>query len=178
MSLLEQLLLILGLAMDGFAASVCMGLSMKEHKRRLSLLAVGLVTGFHVLMFAGGHLFGRLLARGGVALGFLPGLLLTALGLPMIFGSRQEEKTEALGPGRLLALAFGTSVDAMTVGLSFALMGQPLPPAAGLVAVVMGLLSVTGLSFGRFVGRRFRCWAERGGGLILCLLGVKNILGL
>lgn len=182
MSAAMQLLLILGLAMDGFAAAVCMGLSMKEHKGRRALLAVGLVTGFHVLMFGLGYVFGAHCARWLQRLcAWLPGVLLTALGLQMGAGAlRERRREEALpeGLGGLWSLAFSTSLDAMTVGLSFAMMGVALGGAVWKVAAVMGLLAVIGVSFGRLIGPRLRRKAELAGGLILCLLGLKNLLGL
>lgn len=184
MSLFEQLLLVLGLAMDGFAAAVCMGLSMKEHKGRRAFLAVTLVTGFHVLMFVLGHIFGEHCSRWLERLCiWLPGLLLTALGLNMLreaINKRRGGDTVpgAMGPRELWALAFGTSIDAMTVGLSFAMLRVSLWPAVLLVLAVMGVLAVIGVSFGRVIGIRMRFGAEMAGGLILCALGLKNLWGL
>lgn len=183
MSAAMQLLLILGLAMDGFAAAVCMGLSMKEHKGRRALLAVALVTGFHVLMFMLGHIFGAHCARWLERLcAWLPGLLLAGLGVHMIDGAlskrRRGEEPLPEGTRGLWALAFSTSIDAMTVGLSFAIMGVALGGSIWKVAAVMGLLAVIGVSFGRLIGPKLRWKAELAGGLILCLLGLKNLLRL
>lgn len=184
MSLFEQLLLVLGLAMDGFAAAVCMGLSMKEHKGRMALLAVVLVTGFHVWMFAVGHILGAWGSRWLERLGaWLPGLLLAALGVNMLREAVKKRRDGACVPESmsarvLLVLAFGTSIDAMTVGLSFAMMQAGLWPAVLLVLGVMGLLATVGVGFGRLLGPRLRWKAELFGGLILCLLGLKNLLGI
>lgn len=179
LSNIERLLLVLGLAMDGFAAAVCMGLSMKEHKGERVLRAVGLVTGFHMTLFAAGHLFGAHCARWMEGLcRWLPGLLLLALGLQMLLEAGRGKEMEAPEEGfSFLPLAFSTSIDAATVGLSFAMLDQALLPSLALVALVMGLLAVLGVCFGRLLGRGLRRWAVGAGGLILWALGVKNLWG-
>lgn len=176
---MERLLLVLGLAMDGFAAAVCMGLCIKEHKGRTAAAVILSVTGFHVLMFAVGHRFGASCLRWTEGLGrWLPGLLLLGLGLPMLLGRSGEEEPPPAGGRSMAALAFSTSIDAATVGLSFAMLEQALLPSLVLVALVMGSLAALGVGFGRRLGRGLRRWAVRAGGLVLCLLGGKNLLGL
>ena len=53
--ILEQLLLVLGLSMDGFAASVCMG--MAAGPRRIGPI-VAIMSGFHVGMLLLGYAVG------------------------------------------------------------------------------------------------------------------------
>lgn len=177
MSFFERLLLVFGLAMDGFAASVCLGLSPENSGLRRAL-AAGAVTGLHGVFFALGHGVGLFGARWlGPLCRWLPGLLLLALG-GLSFRPKKdgEEEKGGLGLGRILAYAASSSIDAATVGLSFALRGESLGPALGLVFLVMGTLSLLGLYLGRLLGRGARARAERIGGLILCLLGLKNLL--
>ena len=164
-------------AADGFAASVCLGLSPGQSAAR-RLLAAAAVTGLHALLFALGHALGR---WGALWLGplcrWLPGLLLLALGCLSFRPGQGGGAETGPGPGRVLALAVSSSLDAATVGLSFALRAEPLLPTLRLLAAVMGALSLAGVSLGKYLGRRSRGWAERVGGGILCLLGLKNLLG-
>lgn len=172
----EELALILGLSMDGFAASVCMGI---ELGRRGLVRTVLFITGFHVAMLLAGYALGA--GVRGVLAGVFPwigGLILALLGANLLrTAGREEEKSAG---GTLLsaaALAFATSVDAMTVGVALALSGAAACEAGMMTALVMGALSLLGAAFGGRIGRRFRRGARLAGGAILTLLGLRMLLG-
>lgn len=179
MRFFEQLLLILGLAMDGFAASICMGVSLSG--RRQAVMAAAVVTGCHVLLFAAGHTLGAFCAPVAAAAPWIGGGILAALGVNMLREARQPESGQSAAHFELrhaAALGVSTSVDAMTTGFSFALLGVGLAAPLGLVAVVMGALSLCGVWAGRRLGRRFRHLARLGGGALLLAMGVKSLLSL
>ena len=80
MHILEQLLLVVGLAMDGFAASVCMGMAAG---RRVWPI-VGLVSGFHVVMLLSGYALGASLPdRLAAAYPWAAAVILAAMGANM-----------------------------------------------------------------------------------------------
>ena len=175
MHILEQFLLVLGLAMDGFAASVCMGMAAG---RRVWPI-VGLVSGFHVLMLLTGYALGAGLPDSlAAAYPWAAGLILAAMGAHMIRTAGAEEtcggRRDLAG---MAALSLATSVDAMTVGAAFALMKVGPALAGGLMGAVMVTLSLTGSLLGSRVGRARRRAARTAGGVILCLLGLKLLLG-
>lgn len=180
MSFGEQLILIVGLAMDGFAVSVCMGLCLAAKSRGRAALVAGSVTGFHVLFFILGHLSGSLCA--GVirrAAPYIAGGILLLLGLSMLrdaLRGQSKEPDAEPGPGRILTLSLASSIDAMTVGFGFAILGAPLWTPSALVAAVMGALSCGGVLLGRFLGSKFCRRAKLFGALVLCVFGLKNIL--
>lgn len=175
MHILEQLLLVLGLAMDGFAASVCMGMAAG---RRIWPI-VCLISGFHVAMLLSGYGLGASLPDSLTAVyPWAAALLLMGMGANMIREAREPEtepcaKSQALG---MTALALATSLDAMTVGVAFALIGVSPWFAGGLMGAVMVTLSLIGSLFGSHIGRARRRAARTAGGVILCLLGVKLLL--
>ena len=180
MSIWEQLLLIVGLAADGFAASVCMGLCLPEDRTRRAATVVCAVTAFHILFFILGHICGSLcadiLCR---AAPYLAGGILLLLGVLMLLDARKHTaapEAGTLSAGRILALSFATSIDAASVGFTFAMLDAPLWTPAALVLAVMGGLAAGGVSLGRFLGLRFCRHAKLAGGVILCLFGLKNIL--
>ncbi len=182
MGFFERLLLVLGLAADGFAAAVCIGLSLPRGRSGRRAVAALAVTALHVLLFALGYALGGWgAARLGAWCALLSGALLLLLGLwSLREAALNERKTEPLGAAeglQLWLLALSSSLDAMTVGLSYALLGEPLGPALGLVAAVMGALALLGLWLGRLFGRGLRRRAVFAGGVILCLLGLKNLWG-
>ena len=174
MRLIEQLLLVLGLSMDGFAASVCMGMAAG---RRIGPI-VGLISGFHVAMLLAGYGLGAGLPAGFTALyPWCAAALLTGMGIKMLRQARRpEEDCAGTGLGDMAAMALATSLDAMTVGVAFAIMEVPPVRAGAMVAAVMGSLSVAGAGLGGRVGRTRRRAARTAGGAILCLLGAKLLL--
>jgi len=171
----EELALILGLSMDGFAASVCLGI---DHGRRRLAPVVLFITGFHVGMLLAGYVLGA--GVRGALDGVIPwigGLLLAALGVNMLrTAGRGEEKSAGGTALSIAAPALATSVDAMTVGVALALSGASAGQAGALTALVMGSLSVIGAAFGGHIGERFRKGARLAGGAILAMLGLRMLL--
>lgn len=177
MRFIEQLLLIFGLAMDGFAASICMGVSLPKKRRAL---AAAVVTACHAALFAAGHTLGAFCAPVAAVAPWVGGTILSALGVNMLREARQPETGQRAGRFDLrhvAALGVSTSVDAMTTGFSFALLSVGLLVPLGMVAAVMGALSLFGVWAGGRLGRRFRRAARLGGGALLLAMGVKNLLG-
>lgn len=171
----EQLLLVLGLSMDGFTASVCMGMSAG---RRVWPI-VCLISGFHMLMLAGGWCLGAGCPEQIAHLyPWAAAALLVCMGGNMMAHAGQEaEPSGRQAALSTAALALATSLDALTVGVAMALMGALLWQAVLLVAVVMGTLSLAGALLGYRVGRSRRRAARFAGGVILAMLGVKILLG-
>lgn len=175
----EQLLLVFGLSMDGFAAAVCMGMAAGGERRKKICPIALLVSGFHVGMVLLGFLIGAGFRRWmGLIYPFVAGGLLLALGIHMVLSAGEDAAlTRGLSFRSMAALSAATSIDALTVGVSFALMGVSPLWAGGMTAVVMGLLALLGAAFGSGIGAAHRKRARRAGGLILCILGVRMILG-
>lgn len=174
MHFIEQLLLVLGLSMDGFAASVCMGVAAG---RKIAPVA-GLISGFHVLMLLAGYALGAGCPEGIAHIyPWAAAVLLAGMGIRMMAQSGREEPEKPQSAGvSTAALALATSVDALTVGVAFALLEVPAWQAGALTAAVMGTLSLIGAAFGSRFGAAYRRAARLGGGLVLCLLGIKLVL--
>ena len=107
--------------------------------------------------------------------------LLGAVGAHMAFhGFSASEGVAAPrtnnSPLVLIATAVGTSIDAMAVGVSLALLQADIVAVALAVGATTFAFSVGGLMIGRFVGQRFSSWAEIAGGTTLCLLGLSILL--
>jgi putative Mn2+ efflux pump MntP len=108
--------------------------------------------------------------------------LLFLIGCRMVYASLRSQKVpqnRRPDPTRgwsLLILSIATSLDALAVGLSFAVLGVAiLYPSViiGCVAFLMTLLGTRlGPILGQIVGRR----AELLGGLILMLIGIKILI--
>lgn len=168
----EELLLVLGLSMDGFAVSVSMGLAPESGGR---WRAVALVAGCHGAMVMLGCWLGQGLQtwiRG--AWPWVGAALLLALGGNMLrTAGREETCAPGIATGGMAVLALATSVDAFTVGVAFAFMGVAALGAGAMTLLVMGALSMAGVRLGGAVSRRHRKTARLAGGWILCILGFR-----
>ena len=180
MGIFELFLLAVGLSMDAFAVSVCKGLSAGRVTLPHALTAGLWFGGFQGLMpFLGwllGSRFQVLIASIDHWIAFL---LLGLIGLNMIRESRSQEE-ESLGtsfsPRAMLPLAVATSIDALTVGITFAFLEVSILPAVCFIAATTFLLSCIGVKVGNLCGTRFQSKAELLGGIILILLGLKILL--
>lgn len=175
----EQLLLVLGLSMDGFAAAVCMGMAAGAARKRKIYPIAALVCGFHVGMVLLGCVIGAGFRQWmGLVYPWIAGGLLLLLGTQMLRTAGEDAVlTRGLTLRSMAALSAATSLDALTVGVTFALMAVPPLWAGCMTAVVMGTLALFGAAFGSRVGAEHRKRARQAGGLILCILGVRMILG-
>lgn len=171
--------------MDAFAVSICKGLSVRKIKPE-HLLAVGLYFGiFQAIMPTIGYFLGKQFERyikafdHWIAFG-----LLLLIGANMIRESLSkeepnEEKNSSFSIGTMLVLAVATSIDALAVGVSFALngmKGSELLYSAVSIGVITCILSMLGLLAGNFFGAKYKSKAELAGGIILILMGTKILL--
>lgn len=102
--------------------------------------------------------------------------LLALLGIKMIFESFKESDDRALdihGLKMLLLLSIATSIDALVVGLTFALLSVNLIISSVLIGVITFLLSLSGIYAGKKFGKKFGRRSEIIGGLVLVSIGVK-----
>ncbi len=106
--------------------------------------------------------------------------LLAFIGVKMIrealFPDDCDKRPDPMNIRRLLVLSVATSIDALAVGLSFALLGQGILVAAALIGVVTFVIATAGGLIGCFCccvwGRR----AEMFGGAVLIMIGLKILL--
>ena len=179
MGFTELLLVGVGLSMDAFAVSVCKGLSVRRLSLKHALLAGLYFGGFQFLMPVLGWLLGyrfeTLIASVDHWIAFV---LLGLIGANMIRESfsAAEKLDDDFTFRTMLLLAIATSIDALAVGVTFAFMAVRILPAALLIGITTFLLSALGIYIGHLFGTRFKAGAERVGGIILILMGLKILL--
>ena len=166
--------------MDAFAVSICKGLACREQNLRHNLLAGLYFGGFQGLMPAIGWLLGVRFSAAITSIDhWIAFVLLCFIGGSMIRESRSQEE-ESLGtsfsPRAMLPLAVATSIDALTVGITFAFLQVDILLAVSLIGLTTFLLSAVGVKAGAVVGSRGKSWAELAGGLVLVLMGCKILL--
>ena len=175
----ELFLIGVGLSMDAFAVSICKGLSVRSLRPKHALLAGLYFGGFQFLMPVTGWLLGyRFEAMIQSVDHWIAFALLSLIGGNMIkesFGS-DDELSDDFGVKTMALLAVATSIDALAVGVTFAFLEVKILPAAGLIGVTTFLLSAAGIYIGHVFGMRYKARAERLGGVILILMGLKILL--
>lgn len=187
MTTIEIWLLAVGLAMDCFAISIASGILLKRTLWRPMLMMAFFFGLFQALMpligWACASTFSHLIEDVDHWIAFA---ILAFLGGRMVRESfKEEDCRQDFDPTRLkvvLMLAVATSIDALAVGVSFAFLGMKsvttiLSPV-GIIGFVSFALSLIGLTFGIRFGCSFarRLKAERWGGVILILIGLKILI--
>lgn len=184
MDLLWLFLTAVGLAMDAFAVSVAKGLSMRRIRWGQAVVIALLFGGFQALMpvagWALGSSFSKLIEPVDHWVIFA---ILAFVGGKMIWDGIHGDADDAcaiaeqrLDLRELLLLAIATSIDALAVGVSFALMGADIAVAAGVIGAVTFALSLAGVGIGHAFGARFQRPAAIAGGAVLVLIGFKVLL--
>ena len=106
--------------------------------------------------------------------------LLGFIGGKMIFESREMKPEKKKGdPTRgwtLVGLSVATSIDALAVGLSMAMLGVSVWLPSVIIGVVAGVMAAAGMHLGRRLGRVFGQRMELVGGLVLVGIGVKILV--
>ncbi|HBJ18029.1 MAG TPA: hypothetical protein DDY81_09655 [Clostridiales bacterium] len=182
----ELFLLAVGLSMDAFAVSVCKGLAMKKATLKAEATCGLWFGGFQMLMPITGFFLGSLFAEAieafdhWVAFG-----LLAVIGINMLKEALEKddksgddpEKDADLSVRTMFLMAVATSIDALAVGISLAMVGSVnIWLAAAFIGICTFLLSALGVKIGNVFGCRYEKKAEFAGGVILILLGVKILL--
>lgn len=179
MSLFDLVLIAVSLSMDAFAVSICKGLSVHKVQFRHALICGiwfgGFQAGMPALGYFLGDRFSALLTRFGPWIAFL---LLAFIGANMVKESFGEDETldDDYSAKAMLPLAVATSIDAFAVGVGFAAMQVQILPAVTLIGCITCLLSGIGVKVGAIFGDKYRAPAERIGGIVLILIGLKTLL--
>ncbi len=171
-----------GLAMDAFAVAIATSTSLRKVTGR-QLFRMSFHFGWFQFMmpvlgwFAGRAVAGWLAAWDHwIAFG-----LLAFIGGKMIYEAvtrfgDEERKSDPTRGISLIVLSIATSIDALAVGFSFALIGVEVWYPAVVIGVMAAALTLLGMQIGSRVGRRFGRRVEIAGGLVLIGIGVKILL--
>ena len=182
MDFLTLLGIAVALAMDAFAVALGTGLCLPR------------LTGRHLFRF--GFHFGLFQALMPI-IGWLAGVTVRvyiesfdhwlAFGLLILVGGKmlweachgEADRCQRGDPTRgwsLLLLSVATSIDALAIGLSLAILGVTIWFPALVIGLVAGLLTTCGMLLGRRIGQSWGQRVEIFGGLVLIGIGVKILL--
>lgn len=180
MSVIELLVLALGLSMDAFAVSICKGLSVPKLQAKHCLICGVYFGGFQALMpligWALGIRFQSMITNIDHWIAFV---LLAVIGANMIkesFSKEEECPDASFGFKTMLTLAVATSIDALAVGVTFAFLNVSIVPAVLLIGATTFVCSAVGVKIGNVFGNRFQSKAEFLGWLVLIAIGLKILI--
>lgn len=181
MGIAELLLIAVGLSMDAFAVSVTNGLCLKNVNIKWTL-GMGLCFGlFQGAMPTIGYFLGSTFSDYISALDhYIALILLGFIGGKMLIDAIKNkdehlEKSDAsISLGMLMVQGVATSIDALAVGVSFAMLPNiSIVMAAGFIALITFFLSVAAVFVGKKFGSLLNNKAQIIGGIILIAIGVK-----
>lgn len=183
MGIFTIFLISISLAMDAFAVSISNGLAIKKINFFIALKFAIFFSVFQFLMPIIGFFSAKLFRESIIALDhWIAFILLTLIGSKMIYETFKEDEQEYLNKedilafNNLLILSIATSIDALAVGVSFAFISTNILYASSIIGIITFILSFFGVYIGGKIGGFFKKGAERLGGAILILIGIKILL--
>jgi len=178
--MIEVLLLSFALSMDAFAVAIGLGVKAKKFDMMLALKIALFFGVFQGVM----PLFGYLASIG---LGsFIESIdhwiafgLLSLIGGKMLydsFGENTEDEISVVTNKVLLMLAIATSIDAMAAGFTLDLMSLNPFISMFLIGTITLIFSFLGVYLGTRGGEFLESKAEKLGGIVLILIGLKILI--
>ncbi len=181
MGFFELFLIALGLSMDAFAVAICKGLATPKIRLR-HMVTVGLwFGGFQALMPMIGYFLGTTFREYIEAYDhWIAFVLLGFIGANMIreaLSGGEEESDSCFGCKTMFVMAVATSIDALAVGLTFALLPDVnIFVAVGSIGVITFVMAALGVVLGNVFGAKYKSRAELVGGAILVAMGIKILV--
>ena len=181
LNLISIFLIAIALAMDAFSVSLTKGFTQK-HLTKAQIFYYGLFFGgFQFIMPILGYFCGSAISNIIESLASIIGfILLLIIGLNMIresLSGDDEEITDNFSFKEVTLLAIATSIDAFAVGITFALLNEPLLISSAIIGIVAFAFSIVGIFIGKKIGNYFGDKFQILGGAILILIGIKILLG-
>lgn len=183
MGIVELFLIAVGLSMDAFAVAICKGLNMRKINYNHTIVIAAFFGGFQGLMPLIGWALGKQFEQYITSFDhWIAFILLAFIGGQMIREAMKKEDEESqiddsLNIKELFMLAIATSIDALAVGITFALIPNTnIWISIILIGIITFILSIIGVFIGNKFGSRYKSKAEFAGGVILILIGTKILL--
>ena len=181
MSILEILLIGVGLSMDAAAVSVSNTLCLKKLRGRDIWLMCGAFALFQCLMPLAGY-FGASIFKDYIMIydHWIALLLLAFIGGKMVYETLRGEKDEneerkdfRLTVRLVLVQAIATSIDALAVGISFSALDVNILSSSLLIMATTFVICLAAIGAAHKIGQKLADKAELVGGLILIGIGLK-----
>ncbi|MFA5027390.1 MAG: manganese efflux pump MntP family protein [Candidatus Methylomirabilota bacterium] len=180
MALVEIVLIALGLAMDAFAVSIAAGTLETTRGFRPTFRLAFHFGLFQFLMPVIGWFAGMRIAASVEAVDhWIAFGLLAFVGIRMIRSALDPEPGPQADPSRgmlLVTLSVATSIDAMAIGFTLAMLRVDIWYPSAVIGLITGLLCALGVRLGERLGARFGRRMSVAGGVVLILIGLRILV--
>lgn len=186
MSVLEVIIVSIGLSLDAFTVTVCTGATQPYLKKRMDFIVGLAFGGIQAIMLTIGMMITKFPVSSIYSETFksinqwFSAIIFIFLGLKMIKNAMTiksiNEQRESFNYRNIFSLALATSMDALILGIGFALLRTEIIIDMFIIFVITGISSIIGLRVGYRVGDKYRFAVNISGSVILLIMGVKMIL--
>jgi putative Mn2+ efflux pump MntP len=181
MAMLSIIFLALSMSADAFAAALGKGTRL-DRPSLAEALRTGLIFGSieaitPLIGWAMGRAASRFIERFDHWIAF--GLLLVIGGKMIVDAVRRhadEDKPSSHSFWVLALTAIGTSIDALAVGVTLALIDASIWVNALAIGLATFMMTTIGVMMGRVLGEKFGRYAEAAGGVILIVIGTRILV--
>ncbi len=180
MTIIELLLVGIGLGMDACSIAVCKGLCMKVMNWNKAFIIALYFATFQLIMPLIGYYLGNNIGdhikKYGHIIAFI---LLVLLGINMLKEALSKDDyhlDDDVSFKKMLMPSIATSIDALTVGTTFSLLDVNILNAVIIIFIVTFILSFLGTKVGQLFKERYRSKASIVGGVILIIMGIKMLI--
>ena len=174
------LIIAIGVSMDALAVSIAIGISLPTLQQRHLLRVAWVFGAFQAVMPIIGWMAGTRAHILDAFSHWIVFALLTLIGGKMIYESFFPEadrlKKDPTRGWLLIFLGVATSIDALAVGFSMALLDVVIWQPALWIGLITATLCMVGMRFGQHLGQRAERYADLVGGSVLVLIGVNILL--
>ncbi|MBR1413979.1 MAG: manganese efflux pump [Bacilli bacterium] len=179
MSNIELLIVAIALSMDAFSVSICKGLTLKKISLKKSFIIALFFGTFQGLMPLTGYVLGNSFASFIAFIDhFVAFFLLNIIGINMIKDGfkNDNEINDNFHIKEIIILAIATSMDALTVGITFAFLKIDILYSIVVISIITFIICFIGVILGTLFRSNNSNKATIFGGITLCLLGLKILL--
>ena len=176
MSILEIILLAVGLSMDAFSLALIYGtLNLNKKTEKLMSIIVGI---FHFIMPIIGYYLGKKLVNIiKINPDLIVGVIFIILGIEMLTSIKKEEHIKVLtNIVSIMIFAFTVSIDSFTIGIAFIVTDTIILKPCFIFSITSLVFTYLGLKLGKKLSTIFGDISILLGASILTLLGVKYLL--
>lgn len=178
MTILELIVLSIGLGMDACSVAIIKGICMKNNIHKTLIVSLYFAT-FQLVMPIIGYYFGSLFTNIKFYSHIISFILLVLLGLNMLKEScnkSEESLTDDISFKAMIIPSIATSIDALSVGVTFSLLDINIISSSIVIFIITFILSTIGVKVGEYFGNKYTKKAQIIGGLILIIIGIKMII--
>ena len=173
--------LALSMSTDAFAAAIAKGARLDRpslgEALRTGLIFGSIEAATPLIGWAMGKAASRFIASFDHWIAFA---ILTLVGAKMIWDALRrepdEEKPSSHSLAVLVVTAIGTSIDALAVGVTLAIIGANIIVNALAIGTATFIMVTIGTMMGRSLGEKFGHWAEAAGGVVLIAIGTAILV--